>query len=129
MGAIIADGQAVATIVNDDATLPSIYVADIRFESKRGNKDWRAVIEVRSETDDSPVAGVSLAVDFAGTTHTLITDSDGIARTSWNRNLASGDYHTNVYDIVLAGFDWSPFVFDLEDDSDGDGKPDDVLVI
>ena len=106
-----------------------IYVFDIRFDSKRGGKDWRAVIEVR-DVDDNAVQGVTLKVDFAGTTYNLETDSSGIARTDWERNLASGDYYANAYDLALAGYSWDPFSIPFEeDDSDGDGKPDDVLTV
>ena len=73
--------------------------------------------------------GVTLKVDFAGSTYTLTTDSNGIAHTSWIRNLGSGSHYADAYDLALAGYSWSPFAFDLEDDSDGDGKPDDVLVL
>lgn len=129
VGATISDGQAVATIVNDDAALTALYITDIWFDSKRGGKDWRAVVEVRSDEDDAPVAGVNLRVDFAGTTYELTTDSNGIARTSWERNLNDGNYYADAYDLAFAGFVWNPFSLDLEDDSDGDGKPDDLLVL
>ena len=51
-----------------------------------------------------------------------------IARTSWERNLAEDNYYADAYDLALAGFVWNPFL-DLEDDSDGDGKPDDLLLV
>ena len=87
------------------------------------------MVEVRSEVDDSPVAGVTLKVDFAGRTYSLPTDINGIARTSWKRNIGGGNHHAVAYDLALAGYNWDPFTFDLEDDSDGDGKPGDVLVL
>ena len=130
VGGSIADAQAVVAIIDDDslAELASLYIYDIRFESKRGGKDFRAVVEVRDE-EGTPLAGVALKVDFAGETYTLTTDAAGIAQTSWVRNLATGDYYSNAYDLVLEGFDWIPFTLDLEDDSDGDGKADDLLQI
>ena len=51
------------------------------------------------------------------------------ARTSWERNLASGAYYVDAYDLALEGFVWNPFSLDLEDDSDNDGKPDDLLTV
>ena len=30
-------------------------------------------------------------------------------------------------DLVLAGYYWNPLTLDLEDDTDGDGKPDNIL--
>ncbi len=79
--------------------------------------------------DGNAVAGMKLKVDFAGTTYTLTTDSNGIACTSWKRNLSSGAYYADAYDLVLEGFIWSPFDIDHEDDSNGDGNPDDLLVV
>jgi hypothetical protein len=41
-GAVIQDSQGEATILDDDTTssAEAIYIYDIRFESKRGGKDW-----------------------------------------------------------------------------------------
>jgi hypothetical protein len=33
----------------------------------------------------------------------------------------------NVVDLVMASYYWDPFVLDLEDDTDLDGNPDDLL--
>lgn len=128
-GVTISDASGLATIANDDAILTSLYIADIQFESKRGGKDWRATVQIRSGEDGSLVEGVTLQVDFAGETYTLVTDSNGLAWTSWERNLADGEYYADAYDLALEGYEWSPFSLDLEDDSDGDGKPDDLLVV
>jgi uncharacterized delta-60 repeat protein len=135
----ISDGRggtatATVTVTVDGVDEPptsdtAIYVYDIRFESKRRGKDWRAVVEIRDE-DNAPVAGVTVKVDFAGTTYTLTTDSNGIARTAWERNLASDDYYADAYDLALTGYVWDPFSIALEeDDSDGDGKPDELLMV
>jgi hypothetical protein len=120
------------SVTNIDDEVPStnsnnLYVYDIRFDSKRGGKDWRAVVEIR-DIDGNAVEGVTLKVDFSGTTYTLTTDSNGIARTSWERNLADGDYLADAYDLALEGFAWNPLL-DLEFDSDGDGNPDDLLIV
>lgn len=128
-GASIADGSGVATILNDDATLTSLYIADIRFKSKRGGKDWRAVVEVHSEVDNSLVESVSMKIEFADETYTVVTDSSGIASTSWRKDLASGNYYADAYDLVLAGYTWDPFSFNLENDSDSNNLPDDLLTV
>jgi hypothetical protein len=113
-------------------------VYDIRFESKRGGKDWRAVFEIRSdsdadgvgETSDAVAAGVNVTVSFAGQSYTGITDTNGVFRTSWIKDLANGNYYANAVDLALAGYGWAPFDnLNLEDDSDGDGLPDDLLTI
>ena len=72
-------------------------------------------------------AGVAITVDFAGTTYFGATDSDGVVRTGWVKNL-SGTHYADVVDLVLADHMWTPLDLDLEDDSDGNGLPDDVLV-
>lgn len=105
-----------------------IYIQDIRFDSRRHDKDWRAVVEVR-DVDGNAVAGVMLKVDFNGTTYNLTTDSNGIARTDWQRNLASGNYYADAYDLALADYFWTKFGLDMEDDSDFDLLPDDLLVV
>jgi hypothetical protein len=116
----------------------TIYVYDIRFESKRGGKDWRAVFEIRSdsdadgvgETSDAVAAGVNVTVSFAGQTHASVTDTNGVFRTSWIKNVANGDYYANAVDLALAGYSWDPIDnLNLEGDSDGDGLPDDLLTI
>ena len=138
-GAVIQDAQGEATITDDDAVNNpnALYVYDIRFESKRHGKDWRAVFEIRNDSnadglagsDDSVRAGVTVTVNFAGQTFTGTTDANGIFRTSWLRNLGSGNHYANAVDLVLAGYFWAPLDLDDEDDSDGDGRPDDLLVL
>jgi len=114
----------------------ALYVYDIRFESKRGNKDWRAVFEIRSDSNadgqggaaDAVASGVTITVEFAGQTYTGTTDADGVFRTSWIKDLSSGSHYAEAVDLVLANCFWNPLTLDLEDDLDGDGLPDDVLV-
>ena len=137
VGATISDAQGVGTIVDDDSpvNLTELFVSDISFDSRRGGKDYRAVFEIRSDSDgdglaeahDNPVAGVSVTVTFAGKTFTGVTDSNGVFRTNWQRKLASGDYYANAVDLALTDFVWNPLALDVEDDSDGDGRPDDLL--
>ena len=122
-----ATNSATAMIDVSEAGANALYVYDIRFESKRGNKDWRAVFEIHTDSGDL-AAGVMIEVTFAGTTYTGTTDSDGVFRTSWIKDLSSGDHYANAVDLVLAGYSWDPLsTLHLEDDSDGDGKPDDLL--
>ena len=138
-GAVIQDGQGEATILDNDAapSMDAIYVYDISFESKRGNKDWRAVFEIRTDSNanglgdsgDLAVAGVQIEVTFAGQTYTGTTDANGIFRTNWIRNLSSASHYANAIDLALTDFEWNPLDLDLENDSDGDGKPDDLLLV
>ncbi|MEZ6117621.1 MAG: Calx-beta domain-containing protein [Pirellulaceae bacterium] len=138
-GATIGDGQGVATILDDDAILNTnvLYVYDIRFESRQRGRSWRAVFQIQSDSDgdgqanasDEPASGVSITVTFAGQTYSGITDSNGIFRTDWNTNLGPGNYFANAVDLALTGFVWNPLDIDLEDDTDADGKPDDLLSI
>lgn len=91
------------------ANANTLYVYDIRFESKRGNKDWRAVFEIRSDSDadgeataaDDVAAGVWIRVEFDGEIYEGTTDSDGVFRTSWIKGLGSGDYQAEVVDLIL----------------------------
>jgi len=123
------------SITVSTASTNTLYVYDIRFESKRGNKDWRAVFEIRSDSDedgegtaaDEVAAGVWIQVEFDGVIYEGATDADGVFRTNWIKDLGSGDYEAEVVDLVLADFDWNPLTLDLEGDSDDDGKPDDLL--
>jgi hypothetical protein len=136
-GATITDAQGMATILEDDAVVNAdvLYVYDIRFESKRGGKDLRAVFEIRTDSDgddqgtinDNPVAGVEITVMFAGATYIGTTDSQGVFRTPWIKDAPTGHHYANAVDLALAGYVWD-LMLDFEDDSDGDGKPDDVLM-
>ncbi len=111
-----------------------LYVYDIRFDSRKGGKEWQAVFEIRRDSDansnsgDAVVAGVTIEVRFAGVTFTGATDSNGVFRTTW-RSLAKGTYEAEVVSLEHSVFNWSLYdnVNDLEDDSDGDGLPDAFL--
>jgi hypothetical protein len=70
-----------------------------------------------------------MTVTFAGQTFTGTTDANGIFRTSWKTNIAKGSYYANAFDLALAGFIWNPLGLDLEDDSDGNGRPDALLSV
>ena len=138
VGGTISDAQGIGTILDDDSSIvtSTLFVYDIRFDSKRGGKDHRAIFEIRTDSDgdgfgtsnDNPVAGVDITVTFAGTTYSGTTDSSGVFRTPWVRNTSAGDHYANAVDLALAGFIWDQLL-DLEDDSDGDGKPDDLLTV
>lgn len=112
----------------------ALYVYDITFESRKRGRDHRAVFEIRSDEDasgtagDNPVAGVAIEVTFAGITYTGTTDSNGRFRTGWLRLSSGNDYYANAVDLALSGYTWNPFdVAEEEDDSDGDGLPDELL--
>ena len=79
-----------------------------------------------------PIAGVSITVEFAGQTFTGITDANRVFTTGWVRKLSSGNqYSANVvaFDLVMTNYYWDTFM-DLGDkDEDGDGVPDNILVL
>ena len=102
-----------------------IFVSDISFDSKRRARDWRAVFEVRDQ-DNIPISSVQIEVTFAGNIFTGTTDSNGIFRTSWIRNLSSGNHYAEAADLAFANHDWDQ---DLgwSEDYDGDGLPDALL--
>ncbi|MCA9193940.1 MAG: PKD domain-containing protein [Planctomycetales bacterium] len=114
-----------------------LYVYDIRFESRKAGKEWRTVFEIRRDSDpnstsgDAGVAGVSITVTFAGSTHTGTTDASGVFRTDWMSLTKGNGYYANVVALTHSLFNWSLYdnVDDLEDDSDGDGLPDGYLLI
>ncbi len=83
-----------------------IYVADISFDSKRGNKDWRATFEVRDQ-DNNPILGASITVTFDGIEYQGTTNSAGIYTTPWIRNIGSGSHFAEVTDLMLANYDWN----------------------
>ncbi len=128
----ISDGSELSNVamVTFDVTAPStdiaLYVYDIRFESKRGNKDWRAVFEIRSDSNlngsadsgDDAIAGVAITVRFAGEEFSGVTDSNGVFRTSWFRDLASGDYYANVDSLMASGYNWGLFDVSGEEDDE-----------
>lgn len=141
-GGVIGVGQGVGTIVDDDQASPNvIYVYDITFDSRqRGpHTDYQVVVDVRqdsnglAEASDPGLAGVEVTVVFAGQTLTGFTDSNGIFRSDWVKELGSGNYTAEVTDLALLGYLWDPFdILDAtsnDDDEDGDGLPDDVLSI
>lgn len=113
-----------------------IYVYEISFESKRNGQDWRAVFGIRADSNgdgngdpgDAPVPGVAIEVTFAGQTFTGVTDGSGVFRTAWINSLSSGNHYANAVDLALTGYAWNLSLWG-EDDSDGDGYPDELLTI
>jgi hypothetical protein len=127
----VSDGQggtATATVSIDvtGSSTSVMFVADISFQSRRGGKDWRAIFEVRDE-NGAAVSGATIEVTFNGQTFTGQSDSAGQFRTSWQRNLSSGSYQAEVVDLALLDYTWD--TNQGSGDSDGDGLPDDVLLI
>jgi hypothetical protein len=129
------DTATVTIDVSEPNAETPLYVYEIRFDSKAGGKFWQAVFEIRSDSDgdgegtpeDAAVAGVWIRVEFDDVIYEGTTDSEGIFRTNLVKNLGSGDHYAEVVDLALAGYSWDPLTLDLEDDTDGDGNPDDVL--
>ena len=131
------DTGIVSITVSEPGAYTPIYVYDIRFESKRRSKDWRAVFEIRSDSNDSgggdagdsPLPGVEITVLFAGNEYTGTTDADGSFRTDWIRKVGAGSYEAKVTDLALASYSWE-MDWDMGDgDEDGDGVPDNILNI
>ena len=129
------DTGEVTIDVAEAVTETAFYVYDIRFESQRRDRDWRAVFEIRSDSNGSgdgdcertlPVAGVAITVEWNGITYTGVTDAYGVFRTGWAMNVKSGTYYADVVDLAMANYYWDQLM-DLEDDSDSDGMVDDVL--
>ncbi|MBN2295624.1 MAG: tandem-95 repeat protein [Pirellulales bacterium] len=117
----------------------AIHVYDIRFEQQGKKPDtWRAVFEIHADVDgdDNPynntgVAGVLITVEFAGQSFSGTTDANGIFTTGWIRKLSSGtEYSANVlaFDLVMTNYFWDTFLDLGEEDQDGDGVPDNILV-
>lgn len=107
---------------------------DIRFESVGGGKFWRAVFEIRSDSDgdglgeptDDVAVGVEITVKFAGVDYTGTTDASGIFRTDLVKNLNSGSYVAEVQSLALLGYLWDKDM-GYPGDDDGDGLPDNIL--
>ena len=110
-----------------------VYVFDIALESKANKgRDWRAVFQIRTDSDgdgvaeetDDVAAGATITVEFAGNTYTGTTDANGVFTTGWIKNL-KGDHWAEVTDLALLDYFWDQ---DLgEDDDDGDGLPDELF--
>lgn len=124
-GAIITKAEGVGTIQNDDAPVASaMFVADISFQSRKGNKEWRAIFDVRDEFG-SVVTGASITVTFAGQTYSGQTDGNGQFRSGWLR-LSSGSYEAEVTDLALTGYNWD-LTQGVSDSADSDPYPDELL--
>ncbi len=140
-GTQLGDAEGSATILDDDSIQPStnpLYVANIAFQSRRGGKQWRVLVEVRADSNgngqaddgDDLVANANVTVQFAGKSLEGTTGGNGVFQSDWVSGLDSSvDYYANVTDLALTGYDeWNPLWLDLEDDSDGDGNPDELLL-
>lgn len=129
-GSLESNWATVSIAVEAD-NVNAMYVYDIRFESRYWGLQRRAVFEIRWDSNgdgqggsaDARRAGVSITVEFAGQTYSGTADANGLFRTSWIGNPGSGTY-AEVVDMALVDFVWNPLALDLEDDTDGDGRPD-----
>jgi hypothetical protein len=129
------DAAQVTVTVSSQSSETALYVYDIRFEmnpTRAGT--YRAVFEIHADVDDdgagndSGAAGVAISADFGGKTYSGTTDSEGVFYTNWVKLKSGRTYFANVVDLVMANYIWDRLM-DLEDDSDGDGRPDDVLAV
>jgi PKD repeat protein/subtilisin-like proprotein convertase family protein len=151
----VSDGIAVSTA--DTATVMvdvqpagnanDIYVWNISSESASRGKhlDYRIVVDVHRDYDadgsaglgDVTAADVFVTVQLRSAGGSLIgtysgyTDSSGSFRSGWIRGLSSGDYRAEVVDMVHASYSWNQLLDPTpnDDDYDGDGLPDDLLIV
>lgn len=141
--------EVTATNLDNDAPAPSntIYVYDIldEFDTRtrgRNNTDHRIVIDVRHDdngdaSDDVGIGGVQVTVELRDSSGSLVgtytgtSDTNGFFYSDWIKGLTAGEtYRAEVTDMALAGYDWDLLGFDptfLDEDEDGDGKPDQLL--
>lgn len=129
------DTGIVTITVSEPSSDIALYVYDISFVQHGRKADWwQAVFQIRADADgngvggnDTAGAGVAITVNFAGQTFSGTTDSNGVFTTDWVKKLQTGtNYYANVVDMALSGYIWDRLL-DLEDDSDGDGDPDNTL--
>jgi hypothetical protein len=140
----ISDGRGGTDVGNvsvdvwEDIQLP-VYVFDIRFETTKIDKTtWRtrAIFEFRLDSnedgqpggDDMAAGWAAINVNFNGQYYSGGTDSDGRFVTPYI-NVGPGTYYADVLRVIHRNWVWYPLDMDLEDDSDGDGKPDGKLVL
>ena len=128
VGATIADGQGLGTILNDDAPASpnDMYVGDIGFDTrlrgKGGSKhDERILVTVRHDSDvdgvaegsDAVVAGATVTVEVSDASGLLVatlsgtTDSLGVFTSTWLTDLPDGLYTALITDISLDTFTWN----------------------
>ena len=125
-------GMATGTVTIDVTEL-QMWVSYIRFESRRGGKDWRAVFEVLVEAG-WPASNAKITYTFGNATDpeptpiTGWTDSNGLFRTPWQTNLPSGSYKAEVVNLDLMYHTWDKSL-GVDNDDDKDGLPDEILPI
>ena len=119
----------------------SVHILDQRT---RGNKhDARIFIDINRDSDadgtasgsDAAATGVTVTVELRDSVNALIgrysgtTNSGGIFRSNWIRNLGADTYRAEVVDLAHATFNWNQLLTPNDDDEDGDGLPDDSFTI
>jgi subtilisin family serine protease len=121
-----------------------LYVWEISFETRLRGKggtrhDERILVTIRqdsnsngvAESADAVVAGASVTVVVTGPqggTFSGVTDSTGVFTTSYLTDLPVGTYTADVTVVSHPTLSWNP-ALDNEDDSNGNGKPDDQHTI
>jgi VCBS repeat-containing protein len=124
----VSDGSESDTgTVSVDVTQagPAMYVYDIRFEPRKGGRDWQALVEVRDDLH-RPIAGATVTVDFYGETYIGPTDANGVFRTGWAVKVTRGTHYADVVNLVMGTYTWDHDL-DVEEDDDGDGYIDDFF--
>jgi uncharacterized delta-60 repeat protein len=131
------------SVTNTDDDAPSssngIYVWDIVFESRdRGNKhDERIAVVIREDSDgdgiaessDAVVSGANVTVVLTGPVPGIFsgsTDSNGVFRTNWVRDVSDGIYTAEVTSLTHSTLSWDQDLDPTGNDTDidGDNLPD-----
>ena len=133
----LSSDPATVSIEVSSASANALYVYDIRFESKRGDKDWRAIFEIRSDSNADGQGGVTDTVAAGRLDHGRIRRPDLHGNDRFRRRVSHQlDQQPEQRQPLCRGggpgagqLHWNPLTMDLEDDSDGDGLPDDILSV
>jgi hypothetical protein len=95
-GALVADGQGIGTISNDDS--PSLSINDV--SASEGNAGTRTFTFTVTSTLPAPAGGISF--DIATANGTATAGSDYVARTLTGQTIAAGQT-TYTFDVTVNG--------------------------
>ena len=123
-------------------SVEDIYVSfiDMTTRNRGRNLDGRVIVNIMNDANgDGSVTGDVGAANVwveatvtgpGGFTQQVsgYTNSSGEFRSNWLRGIADGQYTVEVVDLVHGTFDWN-MALNLEDDSNGDGWPDEMFTL